>query len=137
MIMKKIGEDFYNGTRKDVWLVYGTATRDAEDRPVNGTPHVTIGIALGQNENGEPKYLTVDAWRGRAADLKGVLKGDAILAIGTVETHEYNEKTYTNFNALWIGVSGGKTGDYASMLVLPGGVFVDVEDDDDGELPFD
>ena len=29
MIMKKIGEDFYNGTRKDVWLVYGTATRDA------------------------------------------------------------------------------------------------------------
>ena len=137
MIMKKIGEDYYNGKCRNVYLILGTATKDAEDKS-GSTPHVNVNLALGEDTNGEKKYIGVDGWRNRAADLRGIQKGDAVLAIGTVATREYNGKTYTNFDVMFACVSGGKAAEYATVSVSSGeGVFIPADDDEDeGELPF-
>lgn len=139
MILKKVGEDIYNGKSKNVYLVWGIATRDAEAKG-GDVPHYATGLALGEDSNGVKQYITVNAWRERAKDLKTVLKNDSLLVLGTVSSREYNGKTYTDLNAIFIAVSGGAVQDWATPAVLPAGdgvpVFVVDDDDDDGELPF-
>lgn len=140
MICKKIGEDYYNGTAKNIYLVYGTACKDAESRTTsNGVDYTTLNLALGQNEAGEAQYLSCTAWRDRAGELLSVHKRDAILAIGTISTTTKGDKTYTNFEVLWFAVSGGAVTGHAPPVPAGVGVPVFVEDDDgeDGELPFD
>jgi hypothetical protein len=140
MICKKIGEDYFNGSARNVWLVYGIATRDAESRSTaNGKDYATLNLALGQDEKGEQQYLSCTAWRDRAKELLNVKKRDAVLAIGVMSTRQSGDKTYTNYEVLWFGVSGGAVaGDYSSIPPADVGVPVFAEDDgdDDGELPF-
>ncbi len=137
MIMKKIGEDWYNGKATNVYLVYGVATRDAEDKTVNN-PHYRSGLALGQDAAGNPHYLDLDAWRECATDLKHIRKGDHVLAIGKVETREYNDKTFTSLNVMWVASSGAPIPHPVTSPPVNDPVFVPVDDeeDDDGELPF-
>lgn len=139
MIMKKLGEDFFNGKAENVYLVYGVATRDATDKTVN-KPHYSSALALGQDADGIAHYLDLDAWRDRATDLKGIRKGDHVLALGKLETREYNDKTFTSLNVMWVSASGAPlpVPSTARHVIEP--VFVPIDDDeeesDDGELPF-
>lgn len=139
MILKKIGEDTYNGKSRSVYLVWGIATRDAETKS-GSVPHVAVGLALGEDSNGTKQYINVNGWRDRAKDLKGVLKNDSLLVIGTVNSREYNGKTYTDLDAMFAAVSGGTLAEWTSPTPINAGdgvpVFVEDDDDDDGELPF-
>ena len=140
MICKKIGEDYYNGQAKNVYLVYGIACKDAESRTTaNGKDYTTCNLALGQDDKGEQQYLSVSAWRDRAAELLSVHKRDAILALGTLSTSQKGDRTFTNLEVMWFAVSGGAVTAHAPEIPSGVGVPIFVEDDDDdpdGQLPF-
>lgn len=138
MPLFKIGQTVYNGKPQSVYLMQGSATRDAEDKPVNGRDHAVVGVAAAQDSAGNTVYVNLNGWRGSYPHVLAVRKGDSILAVGTLKQREYNGRTYYDLDADFVAKSGagfsdagfgGGGGDGA-----PAPEFY--EEEDDGQLPF-
>ena len=152
MPMLKIGVSTYNDTPSPVYLMQGNATRDAEDKPVNGKDHAVVGIAAAEDKNGNTVYVNLNGWRQLCHAVRGIRKGDSILAVGKLKKREYNGRDYYALDADFVCKSGaglgaseiGGMGELPDFTPATGGVSVSAEDfndgfteiADDGELPF-
>lgn len=150
-MVSKIGHDWYNGQKVDCYMAAGTACRDAETRMFSDGEKCVckVSVACGQRRNTETIFLTVNCWNSKAKLLAPCRKGDTILAIGKISTHEYNGKEYTNLDAdfLQIAGRGAAAGDLDAVAQraepvnpdyspdVSGSDFEEI-DDVDGELPF-
>ena len=128
-------------------IIVGTVTKDAEYKTIGekNTPVVTFSVAV--NNYGEPgAFANCKAFGERLANYaRNIKKGDAVCAMGAIESREYNGKTYKDLNCQWLNFVGlGSTPntpntpmaspppvDDATMQSLYG-----TENDDDDDLPF-
>lgn len=144
MALIKIGKTSYNGTEQPVYLMTGGATRDAEDKPVNGKDHCVVGIAAAEDAQGKTIYVNLNGWRGAAAFVRAIQKGDSILAVGALKSRDYNGNTYWDLDADFVAKSGAGLSPFGEAdfggAPLPDfggaadGGFEEIPDD--GELPF-
>lgn len=138
MAMTKLGQQTYSGNPAPVYLLTGNATRDAESRPVNGKDHTVVGIKATEDKDGNAVYVNLNGWRSTANAVGTILKGDSILAVGTLKTREYNGKTYYDLDADFVAKSGAgcHSGYDDSGLSYDAPELNEIADDGGGELPF-
>lgn len=134
-------------------LVWGEVSRDAQlVSTKSGGYFVKFGICAGADKNGEKKYIDCKSFlKGVVGYAKDFQRGDPILAVGRMESREYDGKTYWDLN-LGFCISPSVVpdmGEAALSLVsamaskakemenptVEGPQFAEVEDDE-GELPF-
>lgn len=151
-MVSKIGYDWLNGQKKDIYLLVGTACRDSEVKMLSGGDKCVckVSVAAGQKQNTETTFITVNAWNRRAKMLNGCRKADTVLAIGQISQREYNGKTYVNMDADFAIVAGensGAAGNFAAVAKMAKSVATDYQpnvsaadwpevDEGDEELPF-
>ncbi|MBQ9458304.1 MAG: hypothetical protein IJU66_00040 [Oscillospiraceae bacterium] len=148
MPMLKIGVSTYNDKKTPVYLAQGNATRDAENKPVNGKDHAVVGIAAAEDARGNTIYVNLNGWRNQFGEVMGVRKGDSVLVIGRFKKREYNGKDYYDLDVDFICKTGAGIGDAVTYSApppdmgdlpdfgggAPAGDFSEIEED--GELPF-
>lgn len=107
-------------------IVAGRVIKDAEVREVgnNGLLKATIAVSTGSKP--EDPVVNVVAWRDLAEVAKPIKKGDRVLAVGEIQTREYNGKTYSDLVADWLMTAN-------KAAILP----VSVELADDTPLPWE
>ena len=151
-MVSKIGYDWLNGQKKDIYLLVGTACRDAEVKMLSGGEKCVckVSVAAGQKQNTETMFIAVNAWNRRAKMLTGCRKADTVLAIGPITQREYNGKTYSNMDADFVVVAGensGTEGNFAAVAEMAKSVATSYQpnvsaadwqemDGEDDELPF-
>lgn len=106
MPMIKLGQSTYNNVTHQVVALWGFATRDAEDKPINGTEHAVASIAIGEDKEGVLTYVSLNGWRENAALVRKIAKGDSIHAVGKLKPREYNGKQYFDLDADFVVKSG-------------------------------
>ena len=127
-------------------MVAGMLTRDADYKEVGEkkTPLTKLGAAVGKRPDTTTIFCDLAAWRGLAKATAAAKKGEAVFAVGQVESREYEGKTYNTLNWEYISVVSAKPDSAAAFLAgvekLSAGAPVDVDftelNDDDGDLPF-
>lgn len=142
MPLTKLGKTYYNDEERTVYLLQGTATKDAEWAPVNDKPHAKVSIAAQTGPDGETIYVNLNGWRDRAEQVAEIAKRDSVLAVGVLKRREYNGKLYYDLDADFVALSGAGLIDRegASPRQAPASgtsaEFEDMGDVDDGDLPF-
>lgn len=131
-------------------LIWGEVSRDAQlVSTKNGSYFVKFGVCAGADKNGEKRYIDCKSLlKGIVSYAKDFQKGDPILAVGRMESREYDGKTYWDLN-LGFCISPSVVpdmGEAATALAqtakaagepdADGPQFYEADDDDPGELPF-
>ena len=132
-------------------LVWGEVSRDAQlVSTKNGGYFVKFGICAGSDKNGEKKYIDCKSFlKGVVGYAKDFQRGDPILAVGRMESREYDGKTYWDLNLGFcispsvvpdMGEAAAALSQTAKAAGEPaedGPQFYEADDDDsDSELPF-
>lgn len=141
MPILKIGKEYYNGNEQQIYLMQGSATRDAEDKHAGGHALAVVSIAAQSAQDGSTTYVTLNGWRSLAAVVRDIRKGDSVLAVGRLKQREYNEKTYWDMDADFISVSGSHLPPESfrhsgAPVTVSAADFNDISDEEDGKLPF-
>lgn len=139
MPIMKLGDNYYKGEQKPIFLIQGVAVKDAEERPVNGMPHSRVAVSIGHDADGNSLYITVNGWRDRSNDVSVVRKMDSIIAVGRMDTRMYGDKEYQDLDADFICVSGGRPRKHSrdtGRPAVPIEEFVPVDEEEAGNLPF-
>lgn len=121
------------------YLAIGNATRDAEYKEVGDkmTPLTKWGMAVGENKDGETRYIDCAAWGRNAPGGIGIKKGDAVLCYGRLESREYNEKTYYELRCEFVSVMRAQPISSNSVPASGGdGLYQELQDANEDELPF-
>lgn len=146
MILYSLGKSIVNDEPKDIYLLVGIACRDAEDKPVGNTAHARVSVSAGKLPDGQTMYVTLNGWRAMQRSVLKIRKGQRVLAVGVFKEREWNGATYYDLDAEFVGTSGSR--ERANREYADGDVerkprapqneteFIDVEDDEPGELPF-
>lgn len=138
-MITKVGTNHFRGQTYDVYMLSGTAGRDAENKPVNGKDHATVSVACVEQQDGTTMWVSVNGWRELASAVLGARKGSAVFAIGQLKPREYNGKTYYDLDAEFVsvcGVSGGAAQKFTALESrIQAAGFADIAEED-GELPF-
>lgn len=131
-----------NPTGENVYMVSGTVCKNAEYKEVGtkSTPMATFSLAVGKAKDTTTIFASCKAWRKLAAYARLIEKGDTVIAIGTIEEHEYEGKQYKTLVCEWlnrVGEIGAEApayvpSAYASEPTAP--KLEEVKTDDD--LPF-
>lgn len=131
-------------------LVWGEVSRDAQlVSTKSGGYFVKFGICAGADKNGDKKYIDCKSFlKGLAGYAKDLQRGDPILAVGRMESREYDGKTYWDLN-LGFCVSPsvvpdmGEAADALAKTAKASGVptddgprFAEADDDMEDGLPF-
>lgn len=92
----------------DLTIVAGTAFKDAELKHVGdkGTTLCEFSLIVGKNPDGKGKFANCKAWTQLGTYAAQIQKGDSVCVIGTMESREYNGKTYTSLKADWLNIAG-------------------------------
>lgn len=131
-------------------LVWGEVSRDAQlVSTKSGGYFVKFGICAGADKNGEKKYIDCKSFlKGVVGYAKDLQRGDPILAVGRMESREYDGKTYWDLNLGFcispsvvpdMGEAAAALAQTAKAAGEPdadGPQFYEADDDDPGELPF-
>ena len=122
-------------------LASGTATKDAECKRVGEKQTVltSFSIAAGKREDTTTIFVNCKAWRRLGEYASCIRKGDAVLCVGQIDTHEYNGKTYNDLVCEYVGHTGASFGAVPPAAPPPEAAsapaFSDL-DGDDTDLPF-
>lgn len=138
-MITKLDTTYYKGKASDVYMVCGSAGRDAEDKPVGGKPHAVVSLPVKEKQDGTTMWINLNGWRNQYTAVAGIRKGDGVLAIGTLREREYNGRTYYDLDADFVAVSrlGGSADENRSALAdRIGSAGFAAIDEEDGELPF-
>lgn len=90
-------------------MIAGNVTKEAELKYVGEKNRAvtSFSIIVGKRKDTTPIYVTVKAWGRLAEYANAASKGDAVCAIGRLETREYNGKEYTDVVCDWLNIAGG------------------------------
>lgn len=125
-----------DGQKQSTGLLAGQVARDGEMLVTRTGKKVgSVSVPAYNKQDGTTAWLTVKGW-GRWADVvASALKGDSILAVGRIDSKEYNGRIFNDLVADFVCVfsSGERTG-IASGVSVSADDFNEIEDD--GNLPF-
>lgn len=89
-------------------MVCGFVPSDAELRRVGekNTARTTFGVKVGERPDGTAVWANCQCWGNMALYAAQIVKGDSVLAIGTLTTYtsEKNGKTYTNLECEYVSI---------------------------------
>ena len=131
-------------------LVWGEVSRDAQlVSTKSGGYFVKFGICAGSDKNGEKKYIDCKSFlKGIVGYAKDFQRGDPILAVGRMESREYDGKTYWDLNLGFCispsvvpdmgeaAATLAQTAKAAGEPTADGPQFAEVDDDLEDGLPF-
>lgn len=103
------------------FMVVGYVPKDAEMKQVgqNNSSKTTFSVKASETTkpdgSKEAQWTNCVAWHDLARVCAGFKKGDFVLAVGKIETNEYNGKTYKNLVVEFATKAGG------APVVVPSG----------------
>ena len=127
------------GKQLKTGLIVGRAAKDGQIYATQSGKEVgSVSVPAYDKQDGTTAWLTVKGWGHWARLLANVRKGDSVFAVGRVESHDYEGKTYNDLVADYVCVSastaGQTTAQSAYAAPAPTDNFAEIEDD--GEFPF-
>lgn len=106
-MITKIGTDYHNGNKLDIYLASGTAVKEGELKSTkNGKPLGTVSIAAGHRADSTTIFVTINGWRSNARTVSNISKGQNVLVIGPIREREYNGKKYLDMDADFCSTAG-------------------------------
>lgn len=103
----------YSKLQDGSFIIAGFVAKDAEMKTSqNNKTYTKWGVKVGekpsqtQGERGEAIWTNCIAWHDAARYAANIKKGDIVLAIGKIESSEYEGKTYKTLNCEFISIMG-------------------------------
>ena len=107
----------YSKLQDGSFIIAGYVAKDAEVKTSqNGKTYTKWGVKVGekpaqvQGERGEAIWTNCIAWHDAARYAANIKKGDNVLAVGKIETSEYEGKTYKTLNCEFISIMSKSQG---------------------------
>lgn len=138
----------YSKLQDGNFIISGFVARDAEMKTSqNGKTYTKWSVKGGekpsqtQGERGEAIWINCIAWHDMARYAGQIKKGDTVMAVGRIETSEYEGKTYKTLNAEYISIMGKGAAQVSTTATAPqqtdNNVLAEYEEIlGDGDLPF-
>lgn len=127
-----------NGEKQTTGLLAGRVARDGELLTTQSGKEIgSASVPAYNQKDGTTAWLTVKGWGHWARVVASARKGDSLLAVGRIDSREYNGKIYNDLVAdyVFISRSGGQPAAASTSGVnVSAADFGEVEDD--GDLPF-
>lgn len=124
------------GKKLKTALIAARASKDGELRTTNSGKEVgSISVPAYDREDGTTAWITVNGWGHWARLLAYAHKGDSILAIGRIESREYEGKNYYDLVADYVCVSSSTAEQRPSSTASAAGHFEELAEED-SDLPF-
>ena len=97
MYIKGIPDYSRDGKQKETGLFAGLVSQDGElKRTQNGKEFGSASVRAFNRKDGTAAFMTIKSFGDYSRLIANLRKGDRILCAGTVESREYNGKTYTD-----------------------------------------
>lgn len=137
----------YSKLQDGSFIIAGYVAKDAEMKTSqNNKTYTKWGVKVGekpsqtQGERGETIWTNCIAWHDTARYAANIKKGDSVLAVGKIETSEYEGKTYKTLNCEFISIMGksqGSTPTTQTTAQVDNNVLAEYEEIlGDGDVPF-
>lgn len=125
------------GKKLQTGLIVGRAAKDGQIfTSKNGTVIGSVSVPAYNKTDGTTVWMTVKGFGSMGRVIASASKGDPIIAVGRVESRDYEGKVYIDFIAEWASV-GTQRIDARTTAAPPMNSSEDFEEiQDDGELPF-
>lgn len=124
-------------------IICGFVARDSEMKTSqNGKTYTKWSVKVGERppnnpgERGEAVWANCIAWHDIARAAGAIKKGDSVLAVGRIETSEYEGKTYKTLNCEFLNIMGKTAQSQASATSNQDSAFADFEDIIGDDTPF-
>jgi single-stranded DNA-binding protein len=134
-----------DGEKRETGLFAGLISNDGEMRQTkNGKNYATASVRAFNRQDGSAVFMTLKTFNeSTAAVLSNLRKGDRVLVAGTVETDEYNGKSYTTMMVDFLltadeipSVPNANADPFAALNNRVNAAFGSPVEQDMGELPF-
>ena len=97
MYIKGITDYNKQGESRETGLYAGLVSQDGElKRTQNGKEFGSASVRAFNRKDGTAAFMTIKSFSDYSRLIANLRKGDRILCAGTVESREYNGKTYTD-----------------------------------------
>ena len=97
MYIKGITDYTKQGESRETGLFAGLVSQDGElKRTQNGKEFGSASVRAFNRKDGTAAFMTIKSFGDYSRLIANLRKGDRILCAGTVESREYNGKTYTD-----------------------------------------
>ena len=97
MYIKGIPDYSRDGKQKETGLFAGLVSQDGELKQTqNGKEFGSASVRAFNRKDGTAAFMTIKSFGDYSRLIANLRKGDRILCAGTVESREYNGKTYTD-----------------------------------------
>lgn len=97
MYIKGITDYNKQGESRETGLFSGLVSQDGElKRTQNGKEFGSASVRAFNRKDGTAAFMTIKSFGDYSRLIANLRKGDRILCAGTVESREYNGKTYTD-----------------------------------------
>lgn len=145
MYIKGIPDYSRDGKQKETGLFAGLVSQDGELKQTqNGKEFGSASVRAFNRKDGTAAFMTIKSFGDYSRLIANLRKGDRILCAGTVESREYNGKTYTDMLVDFIVASdimppaASVPAENRAALTqrMDSAGFSEITPEEDAELPF-
>lgn len=139
----------YSKLQDGSFIICGFVAKDGEMKTSqNGKTYTKWSVKVGENHSqnqgeqrsrGEAIWTSCIAWHDMARLAGTIRKGDTVLAVGRLETSEYEGKTYKTLNCEYLSIMAKSAASPQNTppAQAPSSILAGYEDIiDDGDVPF-
>ena len=144
MYIKGITDYSRDGKQKETGLFAGLVSQDGELKQTqNGKEFGSASVRAFNRKDGTAAFMTIKSFGDYSRLIVNLRKGDRILCAGTVESREYNGKTYTDMLVDFMMTSdtipaASATAENRAALTqrMESAGFAEITQEENAELPF-
>ena len=144
MYIKGIPDYSRDGKQKETGLFAGIVSQDGELKQTqNGKEFGSCSVRAFNRKDGTAAFMTIKSFGDYSRLIANLRKGDRILCAGTVESREYNGKTYTDMLVDFMMTSdtipaASSTAENRAALTqrMESAGFAEITQEENAELPF-
>ena len=144
MYIKGITDYNKQGESRETGLYAGLVSQDGElKRTQNGKEFGSASVRAFNRKDGTAAFMTIKSFGDYSRLIANLRKGDRILCAGTVESREYNGKTYTDMLVDFMitsdtipAASAPAENRAALTRRMESAGFSEITPEEDAELPF-
>ena len=144
MYIKGITDYNKQGESRETGLFAGLVSQDGELKQTqNGKEFGSASVRAFNRKDGTAAFMTIKSFGDYSRLIANLRKGDRILCAGTVESREYNGKTYTDMLVDFLmtsdtipAASAPAENRAALTQRMESAGFAEITPEEDAELPF-
>ena len=144
MYIKGITDYNKQGESRETGLFAGLVSQDGELKQTqNGKEFGSASVRAFNRKDGTAAFMTIKSFGGYSRLIANLRKGDRILCAGTVESREYNGKTYTDMlvdfmmTSDTIPAASAPAENRAALTQrMESAGFAEITPEEDAEIPF-